>query len=169
VNVIDTRESQLALDTFGDFIRAAGVIGITGFVVSVILCYLYLFFLRYSPRSSPAHVLISPLLCRSIPCMLTIIVWTNIIVIEIGFILGAALLLSKAGHEDDSDDPSRMSSTEVGSHFILLSFLFHLLCLVILLFLNLRSKCFEGWVPYLLRLVSSGFVSFVIFVKGLFH
>lgn len=45
--------------------------------------------------------------------MLTIIVWTNIIVIEIGFILGAALLLSKAGNEDNSDDPSRLSSTEV--------------------------------------------------------
>ena len=53
----------------------------------------------------------------SIPCMLTIIVWTNIIVIEIGFILGAALLLSKAGNEENSEDPSRLSSTEVLSLF----------------------------------------------------
>lgn len=45
--------------------------------------------------------------------MLTLMVWTNIFVIEFGFILGAALLLSKASHEEDSDDPSRMSMTEV--------------------------------------------------------
>jgi hypothetical protein len=48
-----------------------------------------------------------------IPCMLNLIVWSNIIIIEIGFILGAILLLTKAGHEEDSDDPGRMSSTEV--------------------------------------------------------
>jgi hypothetical protein len=108
LNVFETRQSKVALDTFGDFIRAAGVIGVTGFVCSVIMCYLYLFFLRslqpFSSQPDPP--------CR-IPCMLTIMVWSNILLIEIGFILGAALLLSKASNEEDSDDTSRMSMTEV--------------------------------------------------------
>jgi hypothetical protein len=90
--------------------------------------------------------------------MLTIIVWTNIIVIEIGFILGAALLLSKAGNEDDSDDPSRMSSTEVCS--------LHLPPHDMACLLNFRSKCFEDWGQFSSRLVSSGCASFAIFGKG---
>lgn len=53
-----------------------------------------------------------------IPCMLTIMVWTNIFVIEFVFILGAALLLSKANNEENSEDPSRMSTTEVNKLYI---------------------------------------------------
>ena len=61
--------------------------------------------------------------------MLTIIVWTNIIVIEIGFIVGAALLLSKASHEENSTDPGRFSMTEVSNflpiHLLFVFYIFH--------------------------------------------
>jgi hypothetical protein len=80
--------------------------------------------------------------------MLTIIVWSNILLIEIGLILGAALLLSKAANEEDSDDASRMSMTEVLLHTLLVSrdrSTDH------------RSKCFEGWVPSWRHSVCSGF------------
>lgn len=53
--------------------------------------------------------------------MLTIMVWSNILLIEIGFVLGAALLLSKANNEEDSDDPTRMSTTEVRNPLYVIS------------------------------------------------
>ena len=37
----------MALDTFGDFIRTAALIGVTGFVFAAALCAAYIYFIRY--------------------------------------------------------------------------------------------------------------------------
>eukprot|EP00602_Paraphysomonas_sp_CaronLab_P008850 CAMPEP_0185018998 /NCGR_PEP_ID=MMETSP1103-20130426/1632_1 /TAXON_ID=36769 /ORGANISM="Paraphysomonas bandaiensis, Strain Caron Lab Isolate" /LENGTH=580 /DNA_ID=CAMNT_0027549065 /DNA_START=258 /DNA_END=2000 /DNA_ORIENTATION=+ len=96
IPVIENRQTNIAQDTFGDFIRVAGLIAVTGFVLAVVMCYVYLFFLR-------------------IPCMLTIIVWSNVIIIEAFLVAGAILMLNKAYKENEaqSDDPEAFSDMQI--------------------------------------------------------
>jgi hypothetical protein len=48
-----------------------------------------------------------------IPLMLHIMVWVNIVVVEVGLIIGAYLMVEKAKSERDSDDPSAMSDEQI--------------------------------------------------------
>lgn len=111
-----TAASSFFTDTFGDVIRSIGAIGLFGIALTIVLSYLYLFFLR-------------------IPCMLNFMIWGSCFLVEALLAGLGAMFLIKARSEESQEGSDALNDDQITAlnvaGWVLIGLAFVWLCVVL--------------------------------------